>query len=448
MNKNIRNFIAKLLVLCILVGLLPTIALAAGTAGNGGTYTYVTNPDTTPKPETTVTEEVPAKATTDASGTAKADVSSADMDKAVEKVLADAAEKNAAPVVEIKVETSADATSLEVAMPAASLKTLAAKDESKLSVSSDVGGIELDHTALSSLVGQAAGSDITLEVAPTKTEDMNSAQTTALASATDAAVYDLSLKSGGTAISSFKQGKEKGQLTITLPYAVPAGSRASDVRAYYLDDLGKFERHRDASHSGGKVNFTTSHLSTYVITTTPMITEFTDVANGQYYTEAVDWAVAHDITTGMTATTFAPGGSCTRAQIVTFLWRSAGEPAVDENAANPFTDVAKGEYYYDAVLWAVGKGITTGATATTFDPNGTCTRAQIVTFLYRYKGQPAVSGSNSFTDVVSGEYYVSAVNWAVANGITTGMTATTFGPAGNCQRGQAVTFLYRMNDLA
>lgn len=169
---------------------------------------------------------------------------------------------------------------------------------------------------------------------------------------------------------------------------------------------------------------------------------FTDVAEGEYYYDAVKWAVDKGVTNGLTETTFGPNASCTRAQMVTFLWRAAGSPEPTATTT-AFTDIDANEYYYKAVLWAVEKGITTGTTETTFSPNATVTRAQTVTFLYRYAGSPAVSGSNNFTDLEAGEYYINAVQWAATNGITTGTTETTFSPANNCTRGQIVTFLHR-----
>ena len=170
---------------------------------------------------------------------------------------------------------------------------------------------------------------------------------------------------------------------------------------------------------------------------------FDDVARSSYYAESVTWAVANGITTGTTETTFDPAGFCTRAQMVTFLWRTAGSPE-PERTKSPFTDVKdKDQYYYKAVLWAVEQGITTGMTDTTFEPDTTVTRGQTVTFLWRMDGEPASGAKNPFADVSSDAYYYSPVLWAVEHGITTGMTETSFEPAGFCTRGQIVTFLYR-----
>jgi ribosomal protein L40E len=169
--------------------------------------------------------------------------------------------------------------------------------------------------------------------------------------------------------------------------------------------------------------------------------DFTDVAAGSYCYDAVQWAVANGITKGTDKTHFSPNAGCTRGQVVTFLWRAAGEPVVSGNVG--FVDVAPGSYCYEAVKWAVANGITKGTDATHFSPNATCTRGQVVTFMYRAEGEPAVGGSNGFVDVAPGSYCYEAVKWAVANGITKGTDATHFSPNATCTRGQVVTFLYR-----
>ena len=171
---------------------------------------------------------------------------------------------------------------------------------------------------------------------------------------------------------------------------------------------------------------------------------FTDVTAGVYH-DAIMWAYKSKITTGVTETTFVPKDSCTRAQIVTFLYRAAGSPEVAENVTNPFTDVSKDSVYYNAIMWAVEKKITTGVTDTTFEPNSPCTRAQIVTFLYREAGSPelAKDAANPFSDVSDSSVYYNAILWAVEKKITTGVTETTFVPNDTCTRAQAVTFMFR-----
>ena len=171
-------------------------------------------------------------------------------------------------------------------------------------------------------------------------------------------------------------------------------------------------------------------------------TTFTDVPAGAYYEEAVGWAVEKGITKGTSDSTFTPDGVCTRAQAVTFLWRAAGSPAAKAGSL-PFADVKAGSYYDDAVRWAVENGVTVGTSATTFSPNATCSRAQIVTFLWRAQKSPAAGSANPFDDVASSAYYADAVQWAVQKNITKGTGATAFSPDANCIRAQIVTFLYR-----
>lgn len=168
---------------------------------------------------------------------------------------------------------------------------------------------------------------------------------------------------------------------------------------------------------------------------------FHDVTRFDYFYDAVKWAVDHDITSGTGRFTFSPNAVCTRAQTVTFLWRAAGSPR-PVSTVNPFTDVHYGDYFYQAVLWAVENGITMGTSATTFSPDATVTRAQVVTFLWRANGQPAAWNSG-FTDVSADAYYAKAVAWAVQNGITTGTGFGVFSPDAACTRAQIVTFLYR-----
>ena len=169
-------------------------------------------------------------------------------------------------------------------------------------------------------------------------------------------------------------------------------------------------------------------------------TSFADVPANAYFADAVKWAVDKGITNGLSDTMFGPYASCTRAQIVTFLWRAAGSP--EPKTASSFTDVPVSAYYAKAVAWAVENGITNGMTETTFAPNATCTRGQSVTFLHRVlKG--TASGSANFTDVKSDAFYADAINWAVANNVTNGTSNTTFSPNADCTRAEIVTFLYR-----
>ena len=201
------------------------------------------------------------------------------------------------------------------------------------------------------------------------------------------------------------------------------------------------------ANGNGKYTFTMPASNVTVTATFSKDTSvpgfFVDVPAGEYYYNAVLWAVEKGITSGTgDGTTFSPNATCTRAQAVTFLWRAAGSPA-PKSSNMPFTDVAAGSYYYNAVLWAVENGITTGTGDTTFSPDATCSRGQIVTFLWRSQNSPAAGSVNPFADVKSDDYYANAVLWAVKEEITTGTSDTTFSPANNCTRAQIVTFLWR-----
>lgn len=193
--------------------------------------------------------------------------------------------------------------------------------------------------------------------------------------------------------------------------------------------------------SGGSGSGGSGSGSTGSGTTEEPTVSFTDIPTDAYYADAVAWAVKLGITEGTTDTTFSPEEACSRAQMVTFLWRAAGKPNPDITE-NPFTDVDVNDYYGKAVLWAVEMGITTGTSDTTFSPDAECTRAQAVTFLYRYEKEPNASASD-FSDVPADAYYEAAVNWAAATEVTNGTTNTTFSPEETCTRGQVVTFLYR-----
>ena len=172
------------------------------------------------------------------------------------------------------------------------------------------------------------------------------------------------------------------------------------------------------------------------------IVEFADVRPGSYYYDAVRWAVENGITSGTSNDLFSPDAACTRAQVITFLWRATGSPQ-PVSRTNPFTDVPSNAYYRDAVLWAVEQGITNGVSATRFDPDATVTRGQMVALLYRTAGTPTVSGGSSFVDVGASAYYSKAVAWAYQNDIASGTGANRFSPNAVCTRAQIVTFLYR-----
>ena len=259
---------------------------------------------------------------------------------------------------------------------------------------------------------------------------------------TGVTTYSITVKSSknGDVTASHKTASKGTAVTLTV----------DPDKGYVLDTLtvldGK-DKEIKLTEKNGKYTFT---MPASKVTVAAMFkaeqstgkNPFTDVPAGSYYEDAVIWAVGKGITSGTSAVTFDPNGNCTRAQAVTFLWRAAGSPAA-KSKVMPFTDVPSGSYYYDAVLWAMEQGITKGTSDTAFSPDATCTRAQIVTFLWRANGSPVVSGNSAFTDVAADAYYAAAVTWAEKNGVTGGIGGGLFGSNNNCTRAQIVTFLYR-----
>ena len=243
----------------------------------------------------------------------------------------------------------------------------------------------------------------------------------------------LDISDGGTVKVNPRTPSEGDEVTITV----------DPDRGYEVGDVTVTDRNgREVDVTAGRNGTYTFEQPrgrvtievTFVRTGETAGLPFVDVPASAYYYDAVAWAVENGVTGGTTATTFSPNNACTRAQMVTFLWRAAGEPE-PETTVNPFTDVSASAYYYEAVLWAVERGITNGTSATTFSPDATVTRGQTVTFLWRNAGSPAASGS-SFADVAADAYYATAVAWAANEGITSGTSATAFSPSNACTRAQ------------
>lgn len=248
---------------------------------------------------------------------------------------------------------------------------------------------------------------------------------------------------GGSVVVSPKSASKGSAVTVTV--TPESGYQVSSVQA--VDKDGKkltLTDKGDGKYSfvmpGSKVEVSASFVQ---VQKPEEPSPYRDVSKDSYYYDAVQWASDKGITNGVADGVFAPDWVCTRGQIVTFLWRSVGSPA-PKTAEMPFVDVAEDAYYAQAVLWAVENGITKGTSETTFSPDQTCTRAHAVAFLYRLAGSPAVTGS-SFQDVTADAYYNAAVAWAVQQGITKGTSETTFSPNETCTRAQIVTFLYRMD---
>lgn len=310
---------------------------------------------------------------------------------------------------------------------------------------------------ISDNIALEGGVSVDMSVVDTSTRDSydEAIDTAAGRNATVIEVLDLNLYYSGESQHDFVGESEA---VVSYNCSVPNGTT---VRVYYIDKDGNVtDEYFDAIYEGGTLTFPTSHFSKFaiaaldpipvyyppVVPAEPVKPEveppFTDVAAGSYYEDAVKWAYNNDVTTGATDTTFAPKAECQRAQVITFLWRAAGSPAPVGTGAD-LSDVASGTYYEKAVKWAIEKGITNGLGADTFGVSTDVTRAQFVTFLWRYAGCPKPLGTKDFSDVTDGAYYSDAVIWAAENGITDGVGGNKFAPGETCTRAQIVTFLYR-----
>ena len=259
---------------------------------------------------------------------------------------------------------------------------------------------------------------------------------------TGATTYPITVKSAKNGDVTVSPRNASKGTTVTLTVEPDKG--------YTLETITVTDKNGDeialTNKGDGKYTFKMPAGKVYVEATfmedNSMLNFFVDVPADAYYYDAVLWAAKNGITGGVDDTHFAPNATCTRAQVVTFLWRAAGSPA-PKSSMIPFTDVPAGSYYEQAVLWAVENGITDGTSATTFSPDAVCSRGQIVTFLWRSQKSPASDSVNPFADVAADAYYNSAVLWAAENGITGGTSATTFSPNNDCTRAQIVTFLFR-----
>lgn len=259
--------------------------------------------------------------------------------------------------------------------------------------------------------------------------------------------YSITVPSGVKhgSVSVSPKSASKGS-TVTITVKPDSGYQLDELTVTdQSGDAVKLTKKSDTQYTftmpASKVEIQASFVKEASVDPTVPSASLTDVPSNAYYADAVAWAVEKGITNGTSDTTFSPDVSCTRAQVVTFLWRAAGSPAVSSTTG--FTDVDGNSYYAQAVAWAVANGITNGTSDTTFSPDAVVTRAQVVTFLWRYEGSKDAGSRSGFADVDAGAYYAGAVDWAVEHGITQGTSNTTFSPDADCTRGQIVTFLYR-----
>ncbi|MBR4078375.1 MAG: S-layer homology domain-containing protein [Oscillospiraceae bacterium] len=335
----------------------------------------------------------------------------------------------------------------EVAMVSAveiSAKALAKVEATgkKLMVATAFASVEINHKAISSIVGQIKESTgetkgvVSLALELKAEGKLNDAQAAAL----DKVAHQLYLN-----VDVLYEGKSlalgSGYIVAKLPQML-VGDMIEQYVVAHLDENGKFEV-VDTDYVNGYLQAKLDQLGIYVLmlkSAVPADNPFVDVAETDWFYAPVLWAVENNITGGISPTQFGPNNPCTRAQVVTFLYAAAGRPDVTA-AEEPFEDVSESDWFYTPVLWAVENGITSGVDATHFGPNTTCNRAAVVTFLYAMKGKPEITAKSEFTDVADTDWFAKPVIWAVENKVTSGIGEGMFGPNNDCTRAAVVTFL-------
>ena len=345
--------------------------------------------------------------------------------KEIDKVIADGAKS-------VTVDLSGLSKIDSVKLPASVIAKTEEAEDTGLTIRLPDCAVELDEAALESI---ASGKTVTVSVQQAKLTDAQQEAVSALAQV--AVVVDVDIVVGTVKQSAF----DGGRLTISIPYTPEKGEDTSTLAVWYIRDDGSIEN-KGGSYDAksGCFVFETDHLSRYLLVHTEQAIGFTDVPADAWYAGAVAWAVEQGITSGTGNGKFSPDGSCTRAQMVTFLWRASGSPEI--GTANPFSDVSSDAYYYDAVLWAAEQGITGGTGNGKFSPDAPCTRAQMATFLWRVAGSPTPeSGENIFADVPADSWYAQAVQWAYGQKITNGTGGGKFSPDAICTRAQMVQML-------
>lgn len=378
--------------------------------------------------DVSVVPEVTAK-----NGEATATITEQNVDKAIEY-----AKETKTDLIVIEPEVKGSADKVEVVLPTSGVKEIVSNTNATVDVETKVAAVSIPNDTLAEIAKAATGSDISINVEKADAEKLADKLPTGTETK-NALTVDVTITSNGKEITTFG-GKA---LNVKIPVDTKKFVNGKSYVVYIISSDGSVEQTTAIVVNGVAVVKMTHFSKVVIVNDEAAAAVFVDVKPGDYYYNAVTWAVANGITSGVDATHFNPKGYATRAQMVAFLWRAAGCPEPTATSCN-FTDVKPAAYYYKAVLWAVENGITGGTTATTFSPNQTINRGQAVTFLARMSGvkDDAAGYTHNFTDVNANSFCNNAVAWAATNNITSGKTATTFGPKDNCLRGQLVTFLY------
>lgn len=407
--------------------------------------------------EGTVSSSVETAATV-VEGRATASISSNDVSKAIEKVTeqakADTTGKTAEKEVVLEIKAKGNADAVEAKLPAEAVKALAGADVNTV-IATDCGNVEIPSDSLANINSQANGKDLSVAVENKKSEDVITESVSekikeetgiGKEAIEGASIVDVTIKAGDSEITSF--GGRSIRLSLPVLGQQIVG-RLYKVIAISANGALDMLTGKCSMRNGVKVmDLSSTHLTTFVLTSEEVKNPFSDVKESDYFYNPVLWAVEKNVTSGKTADTFAPFDGCTRAQMVTFLWRASGSPWASANWH--FSDVPEDAYYADAVEWAIAAGIAKGTSENTFDPNGSVTREQLATFIYRYaqdKGQGFTGAWMFLLDYNDAsqvsEWADEAMHWCVMKGIVSGTGEKTLSPKGEANRAQIVTMLYR-----
>jgi hypothetical protein len=391
---------------------------------------------------TSTTESQTLTPTTTVSGdTASANVSLTDIKDAIVS-----AKTSGTPII-IAPTGAGSAGKVNVTLASGAISAIAGQTSSDLTVQTNVGNITIPNSALDSIVTQSSGSTVTVSLGTVDTTSLTAAQQAAVGSDT---VYDISILSGSSKITSF----DGNSISVSLPYTLKDGESASGVTVWYLNDAGELEQITATyDKTTGLATFTTTHLSYYLVGYSATWTNpFTDIAESDWFYDAVKYAAQSELMSGTTPTTFEPNANMTRAMLVTVLYRLDGAPTV--TGTNAFTDVKDGEWYTDAAVWASANGIVGGYGGGLFGTNDAITREQLATILMnyaKYKGYDVTKTADltAYTDASGISSWAAAgMTWAAAEGLVTGTTTTALSPTGTATRAQVATILMRFFQLS
>jgi hypothetical protein len=432
---------------------------------NSGTSGSTAAGGDTAVPASNVSVETTAK-----NGAATVEVTTTKINEVISAV-----KKEGTKAIQIEPTIKGEASKVSVDIPKTSLNKIVSETEAVLNIKTGLGEMNIPNDTLGEITKLAGGKDVSMSMEKADTATLAKKISAALENIVNAVAEVFGVATPANTVTAEELSKMDTKNSVAVDFKITSGAdtissfggKSIDVAvavdknkftagktylAYIFHDDGRIEK-TGARVTGGNALVSMRSFSTVVITQEEVKTvSFSDVPEGKFYYDAVAWAVSNGITNGITDTTFEPNTVCNRAQMATMLYRFGKGADTDNNILSKFVDVASDSFYSKAVSWAVSKGISTGTSETTFDPSASCSRAQMVTMLYRYAKAAGIAKESAgnelrFTDVNANSYYYDAVAWAVSNGITNGISDTAFEPNTICSRAQMVTMLYRLSGL-